>query len=32
MVVYIKTQEARIIKEGRHLLVKKWDADRTGPT
>jgi CRISP-associated protein Cas1 len=26
MVVYIKTQGARIIKEGRHLLVKKGDA------
>jgi CRISPR/Cas system-associated endonuclease Cas1 len=25
MVVYIKTQGARIIKEGRHLLVKKGD-------
>ena len=26
MIVYIKTQGARIIKEGRHLLVKKGDA------
>lgn len=26
MVVYIKTQGARIVKEGRHLLVKKGDA------
>jgi len=26
MVVYIRTQGARIIKEGRHLLVKKGDA------
>ncbi|MDO8723667.1 MAG: CRISPR-associated endonuclease Cas1 [Syntrophales bacterium] len=26
MVVYIKTQGARIIKEGRHLLVKKGEA------
>ncbi|MFP4041030.1 MAG: CRISPR-associated endonuclease Cas1 [Desulfosudaceae bacterium] len=26
MVVYIKTQGARIIKEGRHLLVKKGDS------
>jgi CRISP-associated protein Cas1 len=26
MVVYIKTQGARIIREGRHLLVKKGDA------
>jgi len=25
MVVYIKTQGARIIKEGRHLLVKKGE-------
>ncbi len=26
MVVYVKTQGARIIKEGKHLLVKKGDA------
>ena len=26
MVVYVRTQGARIIKEGRHLLVKKGDA------
>jgi len=26
MVVYIKTQGAKIVKEGRHLLVKKGDA------
>jgi len=26
MVVYVKTQGARIVKEGRHLLVKKGDA------
>ncbi|MBW6486001.1 MAG: CRISPR-associated endonuclease Cas1 [Syntrophobacterales bacterium] len=26
MIVYIKTQGAKIIKEGRHLLVKKGDA------
>ena len=26
MVVYIRTQGARIVKEGRHLLVKKGDA------
>jgi CRISPR-associated protein Cas1 len=26
MIVYVKTQGARIIKEGRHLLVKKGDA------
>ncbi|MDI6688187.1 MAG: CRISPR-associated endonuclease Cas1 [Desulfobacterales bacterium] len=26
MVVYVKTQGARVVKEGRHLLVKKGDA------
>jgi len=26
MVIYVRTQGARIIKEGRHLLVKKGDA------
>jgi hypothetical protein len=26
MVVYIRTQGAKIVKEGRHLLVKKGDA------
>ena len=25
MIVYVKTQGARVIKEGRHLLVKKGD-------
>ena len=25
MIVYVKTQGARIVKEGRHLLVKKGD-------
>ena len=25
MIVYVKTQGARIVKEGRHLVVKKGD-------